>query len=86
MRGAPIAAAGRIVSGRLVEFAGNTATIQTGNGQTRVVRVTPQTRLPLRRPRPGDAVLVIGQPARDGVFNARAIALSSQRVNTVPRT
>jgi hypothetical protein len=66
---------GRIVAGRLVELTGNVATIQTGPNQTRQVRVMPQTRLPARRPRPGDQVLAIGQPARDGVLNARAIAV-----------
>ena len=84
LRGAPPAAAGRIVAGRLVEFVGSTATIQTVSNQTWVIHVTPQTKLPARRPRPGDTVLVIGQPARDGALTARAIAVRRQPAQPAP--
>jgi hypothetical protein len=42
--------------------------------QTRVIRVVPQTRLP-QRPRPGDFVLAVGKPERDGSLTARSIAV-----------
>ncbi|HET7767185.1 MAG TPA: hypothetical protein VFN74_00335 [Chloroflexota bacterium] len=43
--------------------------------QTRVIRVIPQTRLPQQRPRPGDFVLAVGRPERDGSLTARSIAV-----------
>ena len=43
--------------------------------QTRVVRLLPQTRLPSPRPRPGDFVLVVGQPEPDGTLSARALTI-----------
>ena len=43
--------------------------------QTRVIRVGPQTRLPQQRPRPGDFVLAVGRPERDGSLTARSIAV-----------
>ena len=43
--------------------------------QTRVIRVVPQTRLPQQRPRPGDFVLAVGRPERDGSLTARSIAV-----------
>jgi hypothetical protein len=43
--------------------------------QTRVIRVAPQTRLPVQRPRPGDFILAVGRPERDGSLTARAIGV-----------
>lgn len=70
---------GRVVLGRIVELGQETATIGGAGGQRRVVRLTPQTRLPARRPRVGDVVLVIGWPAPDGTWVARAVAVRRPR-------
>jgi hypothetical protein len=59
--------------GRLVQLGSNEALLHVGPGQTRIVRVTPQTKLPARRPRPGDGVLAVGETAADGSFVARAV-------------
>ena len=64
-----------MVLGRLLDLSESTATLATAGGQPVTVRVTPQTRLPLRRPRAGDGVLVVGQPEADGSWVARAVLL-----------
>ena len=43
--------------------------------QTRVIRFLPQTRVPGQRPRPGDFILAVGRPERDGSLAARAVAV-----------
>ncbi|MGH2349982.1 MAG: hypothetical protein ACRDI2_24245, partial [Chloroflexota bacterium] len=55
------------------------ALIRVARGEERLVRITSQTRLPARRPRPGDAILVIGRPTADGAFEARAILIRPLR-------
>lgn len=73
---------GRVILGRIVELGQDTATIGVAGGQRRVVRLTPQTRLPARRPRAGDLVLVIGRPATDGTWVARTVVVRRQREGT----
>jgi hypothetical protein len=72
----------RLVAGRLVSINAGSAVIQIGPrpDQTRTVRVTPQTRLPLRRPMPGDQVLAVGRTAPDGALVAAAIAVRQPAV------
>lgn len=65
----------RALVGRFLGREGDVALIRTAQGAVRQVRLTPQTRLPKRRPRPGDAMLVLGQSAPDGTFRARAVLL-----------
>ena len=69
--GAP--AQGRVLAGSLVELDPTAAIVRTGPGQTRVLHLTSRTRLPRRRPEPGDGILAIGQPLADGTFVARAV-------------
>jgi hypothetical protein len=64
-----------LAGGGLLDLDGESATIAPGAGGPVTVRVTPQTRLPQRRPRVGDGVLVVGQPQADGTWVARAVLL-----------
>lgn len=72
---------GAAVTGRLVEFdpAAGTALVTLPQGQQRTVRITSQTKLPIRRPKPGDFVIAVGRRAPDGTFIARAVLARPQR-------
>ena len=72
---------GVAVTGRLMEYdpATGSAVLALPQGQQRTVRITAQTKLPKRRPRPGDFVLVVGRRAPDGTFTARAVMARPQR-------
>jgi hypothetical protein len=76
----PAAAASnaRVLIGRLVRLGPDGAVVLTLEGP-RQVRVTPRTRLPARRPRPGDGVLLIGRSLPDGTFEARAVMARAPR-------
>jgi hypothetical protein len=73
--GAAVGRAGRALSGRYVRPTPDGAVVVTGAGREVEVRTTPATRLPARRPRPGEPVLVIGRTLPDGAFEARAVFL-----------
>jgi hypothetical protein len=63
----------RTFVGRYVRATADGAIITTARGQTVEVRFTPETRLPGRRPLPGDRVLVVGQGTGGGAVQARAV-------------
>jgi hypothetical protein len=65
----------RLVTGRYLRPSADGAVVAVGRGQTVDVRFTAQTRFPVRQPRPGDPVLVMGRHLPDGTFEARAVAV-----------
>ncbi len=73
------AAAPQLLVGRIVQLGGNGALVVIGPRETVQVRVTAQTRLPGRRPAPGDRIVVVGRPAEGGTFVARAVLLVPAR-------
>jgi hypothetical protein len=73
--GAAVGRARRALSGSYVRPTPDGAVVATGTGREVEVRTTPATRLPARRPRPGEPVLVIGRALPDGTFEARAVFL-----------
>ncbi|MGI8423886.1 MAG: hypothetical protein ACR2NO_07215 [Chloroflexota bacterium] len=66
---------GRIAAGRVTEIDGNAVTIAVAGGQTRVVRVLPQTKAPAQPTRSGDLLVAIGRPEPDGSLTARAVTV-----------
>lgn len=76
---------GTVVTGRVIQFStgSSTATVFTG-GRPRAIRLTAQTRIVGPRPQPGDVVVMIGRPAPDGSFAARAINVRRQRQSAAP--
>jgi hypothetical protein len=63
----------RMLIGRITAFPAGGATVQTASGQVVTIRANAQTRLPPRRLRLGDQVLILGTPQPNGTFLARAV-------------
>jgi hypothetical protein len=82
---APVRPAQRLIVGRLTSFANGTATVQTAGGKVITIHAGAQTKLPRRRTRVGDQVVVIGVPGPNGTFLARAVLSRPAPLHGQPR-
>jgi hypothetical protein len=72
-QGSAAAQTGNVLLGRLADVEPGKATVVTAGGSSRDVLLTSSTKLPRRRPRSGDQVLVLGRGTPDGAYEARVI-------------
>jgi len=77
--------ADRVAVGVLVDVDPGGARLRLPGGRVVTVRTDARTRLPARAARPGDTVLVIGEPHADGTCLARAVVIRKRASRATAR-